>query len=1108
MSTFPYRAVLLLLAIGFPTIATADERSLKPGEARSMALGELHSGRTYRLLVAIVGEPAATGDRVRVELEGAGVDRFAKELHGGDPDFYLSYRPACDGSAALRLSRSNGRNAHELALRVEWAEIPIRADDQPALEAEPNDSWSTANRLVLGRDVHGTADDVDYLENRDEGQRGLDWFRFEVDQDRPMLVYFQLDLLDRDVSANLRVFRLNPRTGRPESDTRGKDPMEIVHDRERVRYSKHLSRVLDRGTYFVEVNANHPDYLLRTRSFPVPPYDDPAQAVEAGMHYILNAGDAWFAQIPREGNRFVRSKNLHETATRCTACHASSFSTEANLVAHKNGYPIRSKAAMQYLMDRLANSPTPLYGETGLYWQRFIAIPLQSQGLQGGLLLDFEDRVSGQPAHATERFGPFLKAAWEDRTTLPDDEHNGVIPLDSKFEFAWRDREVLRALARRTGRDDYARAADRIAGILSQRAADRRAESLQDRIHRLHAWWLIDPQKFAGKIRRETGALIALQNNDGGWNEVDTGPGPSALYTTGQLAWTLLRIGLPRDHPAVAKALRYILTQQQDFGGWIQTTTHENFRTPMRETRYAVMALSEAFPRPGAPLQGWDNHNLDPARLHGTFSILEILENLENLWEIPKSDPAQYTQTVQSLLDHTEPLVRASAAACLGRIGDSRHIAPLIHCLGDPSKIVWRASAWALRHLGNRGIGHAEIARALRSPEPAIRRGAARIFAYQFYGMDQEEHLRDSFFTLLADPDLLTRLQAVQTLRQWFYRSMDFHVCTTIVRAFIKRMSAADDPAVRQCLVENLYIMMDENLGGGVSLQKNVGELPGAMRGGILMGRERLEREVLLGPILEALRTGTVDQRRGILSAFDGSFFRGRGYARRPAGMIDVGNDREFGFLSTMALAERELAFLPLLRADLPAVSRGQAVRLAGFFRLPEESNDPRILQAVRDRLNDPDEGVRLAAREVLRAPDGPTRKPQRPIPESNRPRTPIDPARRPSFAVFRDRVNPWLYRNGEDGYACSDCHDSHAILRIAPASDENAATVNYQSALAAIEIDRPESSPLLVKPMSPLGQGDPDPESPTGFTHVGGPRWHGPDHPAYRAILEWIQGN
>ena len=93
--------------------------------------------------------------------------------------------------------------------------------------------------------------------------------------------------------------------------------MEVVHDRERERYSTHLSRTLARGTYFVEVNANHPDYILRTRrSYPVPPLADPSKAVEAGLDYLLQVGDAWFAQVPREGNIFVRSGNLHDTATR------------------------------------------------------------------------------------------------------------------------------------------------------------------------------------------------------------------------------------------------------------------------------------------------------------------------------------------------------------------------------------------------------------------------------------------------------------------------------------------------------------------------------------------------------------------------------------------------------------------------------------------------------------------------------------------------------------------------------------------------------------------------------------------------------------------------
>ena len=49
--------------------------------------------------------------------------------------------------------------------------------------------------------------------------------------------------------------------------------------------------------------------------------------------YIMNVGDAWVAQVPREGNIYRRVQNMHDTALRCTACHPSIFSTEAVLTA-------------------------------------------------------------------------------------------------------------------------------------------------------------------------------------------------------------------------------------------------------------------------------------------------------------------------------------------------------------------------------------------------------------------------------------------------------------------------------------------------------------------------------------------------------------------------------------------------------------------------------------------------------------------------------------------------------------------------------------------------------------------------------------------------------
>ena len=832
-----------------------------------LALGELRVGQTYSLTVTLESGRLQSDDRLSVELSGTGEDRMVKELHSGDPDLYVTYRPARDGHAKLLLARKQNAELSALPVRVEWRELTLAESDRAAIEAEPNDSWRQANELRLGRDVYGSADDVDYLENPSEGKSGLDWFRFEVSGEKPVLVYFQLDLLDRDVSANLRVYTVDTKSGQPAPYLMGKDPMEIVHDRERERYSKHISRTFTKGTYYLEVNANHPDYILRTRVLPVPPYDEPEQAVEAGMHYIMNVGDAWFAQVPREGNVFVRADNMHDTATRCTACHPSSFSTEANLVAHRNGYPIRSKANFQYVIDRIFNSITPLYGDDGLYWQRFIAIPLQAQGKQGSILLDFEREVSGRETKTVERFGPFLQRAWESRQNLPPDELNGVIPLDSKFGFAWRDWRVLSELSGRTRRDDFARSAGNIAAILGEWAADRQVESLQDRIHRLYAWWLIDKKKHANKIKRETGALLALQNADGGWHEVDTGPGPSAVYTTGQLVWTLLEIGLPRDHPALSKALRYLLTQQQDFGGWFQTTTHENFRTPMRETRYAVMALAQAFPRRTAPKRGWANRDDGRARLPRTDTLVHTLDDLENLWDVPETDRPRFAKVIVPFLDHAEPMVRAAAAACLGRLAQAESAPALVARLDDPSKIVWRAAAWALRRLGNQGLATDAIAAALENTNPRVRRGATRIFAYQFHGMDTRADVPESLIKLSRDPDLWTRLQALRNLRQWFYRTHDKALARRIVDTYLARMAEPDLAVVRKNLSEGLYIMLDENLGGGVSLQKNIESLPAALRPRILDARRTFERDVLLGPLLAALERGNRLEREAILGA-------------------------------------------------------------------------------------------------------------------------------------------------------------------------------------------------------------------------------------------------
>ena len=1337
----PQRFILIVTAFLASLLTGADLVTIGPDRPVVRDLGAIDPSETYRLVVALRSGSLSPSDRYLFTLEGPGGNNLAKLLHAGDPDLTIAYRPTEPGPARVSIVAEAGST--EVPVLIGWGRMELGPEATDAIEAEPNDEPANANPLIIGRAIYGSGDDVDYLDNPAEGRSGLDWFRLEIGPETPTrLVTFELDLLDRDVACDLKLYVLDE-SGNTRPFEVGKDPTETIHDREPARYSKSITRVLGPGTYYLRVNANHPDYTLRTRAVPVPPVEDPQLAARIGLDYLLDAGDAWLAQIPRAGNIYRRSSTLHDTAERCTACHVTVYPTEAALAAHRAGYPIREKVQFQYLIDRLANAATPLYGTDGLYWQRYIAIPLQSQGKCGGVLLDYERQVAGGSIAGTDRYLPFLKAAWLDRDTLPPDEMNGVVPLDSKFSLAWRDFDVLRSFARR-GDGEAHRAAANLAQLVAEPAADHAVETLQDRIHRLYALWKIDPETHGGRVLDEAEAILALQNPDGGFHEVDTSTGPSAIYTTGQIAWTLLEVGYGRDDPRIALALEYLKSRQAPFGGWFQEGTHENFRTPMRETRYATMALATAYPA-GPPLTGWGNREPGLVTIPEDSGLVATLDALDDIWDVPESNKSALARQVIDLLDHEEPLIRMRAASLLGRLGRTEAAGPLARCLDDPSKGVVQAAAWALRRLGNAGLGVDTIAEAIRSPDPLMRRGATRIFAHQFQGLDENSGLAGLMLLLTDDPDLWTRLQAIRSLGQWFYRTSSNSLRRRIIYSYLHRMDAESDPTVRRALSEGLYLMLDENLGGGVSLSNTLKSLPAPIRTRVLAARVEVERDVLLGPILNALADAGPEQRDGILAAFDGSFLPGRGYARRPGNAIDVGNDREFGFLTEPSSDLLDRGFEATLTAlpELEPLQRVEAIQLAEFFHVPGRTGSLAAWNALLDALNDPSAEVREAARSAvaelsmrgvgedpdrlktliarlqgpresadplfrtlagvpelidrselsaalmkrLDEPDGaiamapalthpafsdyqvaqaiardwkratevadrlilldallarpalydrprPTRSVASTIgaaaadPSStvrqrlinavagsiglrngpfgprlltdalrdpapavrrialdaldkpgswDRPDAieilhalladsdlgvrsraltavesmeieplPISLARRlhtlesdpalgdrarlallsagidpgtldpeptssprslPKFSTFRDRINPLLTGPGPDGVACAGCHANQARFRLigGDQSDLSSIAANYDAAIRVADRARPESSLLLRKPTSPPGQGGPDPDSPTGLTHGGGPRWGGVDDPAYQMVLTWL---
>lgn len=936
-------------------------------------------------VAAFVPQPdLAEDESIEITISAEGQRDVFKSLNPGDPGMLVPVRVHKAGPLTIR-ARSTSHRELPLSLRVRTLLTAADADSEAGLafEAEPNNSFREAAPLAIGRTVYGNNDDTDYLDNEYEkpvknyangldnpvrDRPGLDWFRIDYDRDEPALVFFELDVLDRDVSVNLRTYVLNEDGSDVELFMEGSDPMEIVHDREPERYSKAITRILKRGTYYLQVNGNHPRYILRSKSYPIPPLSSPQDAVRIGAHYIMNVGDAWVAQVPREGNIYRRVQNMHDSTTRCTACHPSIFSTEAVLTAKQAGYAIESKSNFRYVVDRIYNGPTPLYGPFNVNWQRYIAIPMQSQGKHGGILMDFERFISQRETPTFVRYAPFLRHAWNGMEKLHDDEANGVVPADSNVGFAVRDWKVLMEAYRRTGDESYRATADHLKGILTGEKCDQK--NIQDKLHRIWAFAIMrdETNDFDTELKAAIDEMMSFQNEDGGWPDVVEPGRASAVYTTGQAVWTLTRAGLTLEsEPRLRKSIDYIMRQQQSFGGWYQTTTHENFRTPMRETRYAVMALA-ATHSAGDPATGWGNRDGKAAQLPRRDSLLNTLDDLDNLWEVPAGEEARFTSALIELLSAEEPLVRSLAAEALGRVGTPAAIEPLAKLLSDPVKDVWRSAAWALRQFGNRGDGIETIQASLRSDDWRIRRAAARIFSYHYFGMDERLDLASELMKLTNDENFWTRLEALKSLRQWFYRSGENAFKREIVDLYIDHMGRDEHSAIRTNLAQGMYIMLDENQAGGVSLERNIARFPYERdRETVLAARRHVEQSVLLEPVMEALTSGNALQKTTLLASFDGSFFAGRFYARNPTGMIDVGNDREFSFYYHPPQSVLDRTFGSLFKSELPPASRSQAIQLASFFFVPRKTSNPELQHFLLASLQNENELVSGAALKTVR---------------------------------------------------------------------------------------------------------------------------------------------
>ena len=211
-----------------PTPSIADEprpgparRSVPTGPpldarrpARRSRSGGLEAGETYRVQVAPRGADRRPRPRPGRRWQGPAGDRSLKALHAGRP------RPLPADPARRRRRRPRSRRVRRRPRARSrsgstWARQDV-ADRRTARRSRPSRTTpgEQANPLRTrpGRLRVGRRRRLPREPRRRQGP-GSTGSGSRSPTSRPILVYFQLELLDRDVSANLRVHRLDPASG-------------------------------------------------------------------------------------------------------------------------------------------------------------------------------------------------------------------------------------------------------------------------------------------------------------------------------------------------------------------------------------------------------------------------------------------------------------------------------------------------------------------------------------------------------------------------------------------------------------------------------------------------------------------------------------------------------------------------------------------------------------------------------------------------------------------------------------------------------------------------------------------------------------------------------
>ncbi|HEX4808553.1 MAG TPA: HEAT repeat domain-containing protein [Bryobacteraceae bacterium] len=870
-----FSATLLIAGACALFLAARPSSSPSNSPEQRIVLGKAETGSLYAITVAIKDPAAFTNQRpIEVRLSDAQGVVAKKYLHGQDLDFYLTMRPREDGVATVELKAAAGETLP--AIVTSFDRSSTASTKSAVIAAAPNNTPDLAQTVEFGQTIYGGADDRPYAPAPGQDRyaaliAGFQWFRFTFHGAQPRLAYFVLDVTDREVPFDVDVFTRG-KTGGIEPYTTGASIYQIEATQNYPGLYKFRTRILQPGgTYYLRVHANHPSFQLRTFDYPVPPYTDPHQAVRAGMDFLVNMGDSWLSNTPRRGAVALRTTMNHGDTQQCIACHPTQFTTRGYLTAVSHGYAPTQRPGLEFLADRIYNNQRPLYGEPGADWVRVI----YSARTVASRLPLIEHLYETNVTHDAPRvnsfeipYGKFLQIHYKDRTAMPGDETDGCEPEVSAFEIAAQSWETFNMLYEQTHDPQWQASRD----MVERLAVPYKPENMIDLNWKIQFLATAGREKYAAQLQLLIDELYSHEQPEGMWGYAfDKDAKPADFISYNAVLALALAGRRPETDPKLALALQTMLKAQRPEGSWEGDPVYQGFNTPFRATQFAVMALSTLYPgpdtKPSAEKLWGDAFEAPPIKL-ATDNLPELLSQLDQFWD---PAPASTLKQIRELLARNrQPLAREAAARALGHMADSGSIKVLVASLGDPSKMVQRSSAWALRMILERRPeatteGRAQLTSALASPDARERWGATELFNQHFKYVAGDAALRTALERDLNDPAPGVRLNASKGLWQWSYWSADDRDARTgILETLATRLNTETDPTVRRAIHESIYDVLDENTGYLEAWVRAAATDEDQAR--IRQGYEFVARDQA-AVLAKVLRSGTQLGREGILES-------------------------------------------------------------------------------------------------------------------------------------------------------------------------------------------------------------------------------------------------